>query len=222
VYSVVSVNGPVDCVPLVADEPLQLFEDEHDCASVAFHVRVVAAPLAIVVAAAVRMMVGASPTTVTSVWAVLDPLGPVQVTANVVVSMTSGTTMVPFTGCGPLIPLVPTHEVADVVCSIKLVVAPALTVAAWGVREIDGPVLTVLTVPQAANTAPESMSSAARGNRTKTRLISKRVMSHWRYFFWVHCRGSVSKRGLRRRFENIIGQLNSRLLWWRSGFRCAP
>jgi len=178
VYSVVLVNGPVDCDPLVADVPLQLFEEEHDCASVAFHVRVVASPLAIEVDAAVRVMVGASPTTVTSVWAVFDPLGPVQVTENVVVSMTFGTTMVPFTGCGPLIPLVPTHDVAEVVCSVRLVLAPALTVAVSGVREIVGPVCVTSTAPQAANAAAESMSSATRGNCKKTRFISKRVMSH--------------------------------------------
>jgi hypothetical protein len=204
VKSVVSVRGPVSCEPLTADEPLQLLEDVQDCASVAFQVRVVSSPLAIVVAAALRMIVGASPTTVTSVWAVLVPLGPVQDTAKVVVSVTLGTTMVPFTGCGPLIPLVPSHDVAEEVCRTRLVLAPALIVADWGVREIAGPVFAALPVSQAASTAAEMRSSATRGTKTKIRLISNRVMSYPRFFFWVHGWDAASERRLGRSLGNII------------------
>jgi hypothetical protein len=204
VKSVVSVRGPVSCEPLTAVEPLQLFEEVQDWASVAFQVSVVSSPLAIVVAAAVRTIVGASPTTVTSVWAVLVPLGPVQVTAKVVVSVTLGTTMVPFTGCGPLIPLVPSHDVAEEVCSTRLVLAPDLIVADCGVREIAGPVFAALPVSHAASTAAEMTTSATRGTKAKIRLISKRVMSYRRFFFWVRGWDAASERGLRRRFGNII------------------
>jgi hypothetical protein len=104
-----------------------------------------------------------------------------------------------------MIPFVPTQEVADVVCSSRLVLAPALIVVAWGVREIAGPVLLVATLsPQAATTAAETRTSATRGTRTNTRLIFLRVMSYPRFFFWVHCRDATGERRLGRKIENII------------------
>jgi hypothetical protein len=81
VYSVVLVRGPVVCEPLVASFPLQPFWPTQVSACTADQVRTVLSPLASVVAAAVRMIVGASFRAVTWVVAVALPVGPVQVRA---------------------------------------------------------------------------------------------------------------------------------------------
>jgi hypothetical protein len=139
VYSMVLASAPVDCDPLTAMEPLQPPEAVQNWTFVAFQISVVCPPLAMVVAAAVSVTAGASCRVSTWVVAVLEPLGPVQVTAKVVVCWISGTSMVPLVGCGPVMPLVPTHWFAAELCSIRDVPAPASTTLAAGVSDTEGP-----------------------------------------------------------------------------------
>ena len=200
----VVVSGPTGTVPLVASGPVQPPEETQLWALVAFQLSEVCAPLAIVVAAATKVTVGALSATMTSVWAVLVPLGPSQVTANVVVSMMLETVMVPLTGCGPLIPLVPTQDVADVVCSVRFMLPPALMLVAAGVRETSGPVvLAALPDPQAASAAEAHRTSAARINCAVS-LIPKRVMSCSEFFFWIRRPEMGNKLRLRRNLKDNI------------------
>ncbi len=143
VYSVVLVNGPVNCEPLVGIGPFQPspLDAVQLLAWETLHVSVVSAPLAMVVSAAVSVIFGASCRARTWVLAILDPLGPLQVTAKVVVSVMVGTGMVPLVGTEPVIPLVPTHSVAAVLCRISEVPLPISTTLAVGVSETVGPAL---------------------------------------------------------------------------------
>jgi hypothetical protein len=101
--------------------------------------------------------------------------------------------------------LVPTQEVAAVVCSVRLMSLPALTVVVAGVREIVGPAeVAAPPVPQAASTAPADRTSTARSTCTKLRLIPQRVMSYPRFFFWVGHLEKDSRLRLRRRLKDVI------------------
>lgn len=78
-YLVAAVKFPVVRLPLVASDPLQPPDAEHDVAFVEDQVRVEAAPLATVAGLADRVTVGAGVFTVTVAdWVALPPL-PVQV-----------------------------------------------------------------------------------------------------------------------------------------------
>jgi hypothetical protein len=171
---------------------------------VAFQLSDVCSPLAIVVAPATRVTDGASSATMTSVCAVLVPSGPSQVTANVVVCMMLETVIVPFTGCGPVMPLVPTQDVAEVVCKVRFMLPPALTVVAAGVREISGPVVpAALPDPQAASVIAADSTNAARTD-CEVSLINKRVMSCSWFFFWIRRPEKGNKLRLRRNLKDNI------------------
>jgi hypothetical protein len=109
VNSVVVESGPVDCVPLGGRFPLQPPEAVQKSAFADVQVRSVCAPPEIVVAPAVKLTVGEADRAITCVDAVVDPPVPVQLTEKVVFCMIAGVSMMPLVGCGPVIPLVPTH-----------------------------------------------------------------------------------------------------------------
>jgi hypothetical protein len=170
---------------------------------VAFQVSVVCSPLAIVVDPATKLIVGASSATITSVCAVLVPVGPAHVTAKFVVSMMLETVMVPLTGCGPLIPLVPTHDVAEVVCSVRFMLPPDLTVVAAGVREICGPAVVAATGPQATSIAAvDSMNNTRSSCAVRDTL--GRVMSYAEFFFWIRRLQAGNKLTFRRKLKDNI------------------
>lgn len=58
-YEVLAVSAPVLCVPLVPSAPLQPPDAAHDVALVELHVRVAAAPAAILVGLTIKLAVGA-------------------------------------------------------------------------------------------------------------------------------------------------------------------
>ena len=163
VYSVVAFRGPMVCEPLVARFPLQPFWPVQLVTCWADHVRTVLAPFSRVVAAAVRMIVGASLFAVTRVLADALPAGPVQVTAKSVVCVMLATWMVPFVGCGPLMPWVPTQLDAASEWTTRDVAEPTGTTLDRGVRDTTGPPPPLDW--QAASTKAVSKPRSVRFNR---------------------------------------------------------
>jgi hypothetical protein len=139
VYWVVLVRGPIDSEPNVGTLPLQPLEATQALACTVDQVSTVLSPLATVVAAAVRRMVGNSCCTRTCAAAELLPVGPVQLTEKTVVSLMLAISILPFVGCGPVMPPVPTQAVAFSECNRSDVPEPAGTTLASGVSETTGP-----------------------------------------------------------------------------------
>ena len=85
------VRGPVLCVPLGANVPLQAFEAVHEVALVELQVNVAALPLRTAPVLASKVAVGATaPATVTTAVAtLLLPAGPLHVSEYVVVCVTA-------------------------------------------------------------------------------------------------------------------------------------
>lgn len=91
------VTAPVDCEPLVPMDPDQPPEAVQEVALLADQVSVVLAPLATLLAAALRVTVGAGVDTDTVTDCAADPPVPVQVRVYFVVAVTAAVLAEPLT-----------------------------------------------------------------------------------------------------------------------------
>jgi cobalamin biosynthesis protein CobD/CbiB len=125
---VVAASGPVDCVPLVANAPLQPPAAVHPVASSEDQVSVAAAPLASMVGAAVSVAVGTAATVTVVEAAALVPPGPVHESRYDVVVPSSPVLCVPLTAIAPLHPPDAVHVVAFSEDQVSVAAAPPASV----------------------------------------------------------------------------------------------
>jgi hypothetical protein len=123
------VNAPVDCEPLSALVPDQSPEAVQEVAFCVDHVRVEAAPAAIVLGDALKVTNGGNAETVTVADCAAEPPSPVQASSYSVVLLSAPVDQVPLVATGPLQPPEAVHAVALLELQVSVDIPPLATVA---------------------------------------------------------------------------------------------
>jgi hypothetical protein len=155
VYTEVALRVPVDCVPLIASEPLHAPDAVQAVALVEDQVRVDAPPWATLAGlAAIETLGGVAAVTVTVTDCDAEPPAPVQVRANFVVAVRVDVVCEPAVASEPLQPPEAVQAVALVEDHVSADAAPLFTVVGFAVKVTAGAGVVTETVADCAALPP--------------------------------------------------------------------
>jgi hypothetical protein len=134
----VAFSAGLISVPLASFDPVQAPEAVHDVEPVTLQVSVVVSPIRTVDGLALRAMVGCPVAMVMEAFAEVVPPAPVHCNVKVESVVTGPTDSEPLTAFAPLQAPEAVHAVASVLVQLRVVLTPATTLAAAGVRVTVG------------------------------------------------------------------------------------